>query len=108
MEGGLAIVGSLSLVAFFIFMYFSSRHKERMALIESGSDAKLFRSTPQRYVALKWGLLLLFFGIGIGIGVFMDFRLNNDGPFATIPISLIAGGLGLLVYYNVVREHDED
>ena len=77
-----------------------------MALIESGRDAGIFKPTPGHFGALKWGIILLFVGAGLGIGLFIDVSFDNDGPLATFPLVFIFGGLGLLLYYRMMRDKD--
>ena len=102
-----------SIIAFLAFMgylFFSTRHKERMALIDSGKDAGLFKGKqdPQYMGALKWGLMLLCLGIGAGIGIFLDISLGMDGPFFTMPFLLGAGGAGLIIYYAIAKAHYDE
>lgn len=94
-------------VAFIAYLYFNTRHKERMALIDTGKDAGLFKGSqdPQYMGALKWGLVLVCLGAGAGIGAFLDISMNNDGPFFTLPLLLGAGGAGLIIYYTIAKAH---
>jgi len=101
------------LVGFVAYMYFNTRHKERMALIESGRDAGLFNthSDPQYMGALKWGLLFVCLGIGAAVGINLDISHESDGPLFTFPLLLGSGGLGLIIYYFIAksqREEEED
>lgn len=104
-----AIISVFGFLAFLVFMFFSTRHKERMSLIEHGKDASLFSgNAPGHYSTLKWGLLLVFIGMGLGIGLWFDVRYDNDGPLVTFPSVFIMGGLGLLTYYKMVKERFEN
>ena len=47
----LAFFASVVLVA---YMFYSTRNKERMALIEKGADASLFRSGRKPFSVLKF------------------------------------------------------
>ncbi len=68
-----AILSLISFAAYFTYLYYSTRHKERMALIESGQNAGIFKTTPGIYSSLKWGILLVAIGAGLGLGIFFDF-----------------------------------
>ena len=105
-----AFIGLFLLVAFIAYLFYTTRHKERMSLIESGRDAGLFKggSDPQYMGALKWGLVLVSLGIGAAVGINLDMSYNNDGPLYTLPMLLGSGGAGLLVYYFIARNQDED
>ena len=100
----------MALVAFITYLYFNTRHKERMALIETGKDAGLFKDSqdPHFMGALKWGLLLVCLGVGAGIGIYIDVLYDNDGPLATFPLLFGSGGIGLLIYYTIVKNQRED
>jgi flagellar biosynthesis protein FliQ len=53
------------------YLYFSTRNKERMALIEKGADASIF-GRGKRHAAPIWKVLVLnlaFLFMGIGLGV---------------------------------------
>lgn len=98
-------LGLFLAVAYISFVYISARHKERMALIETGQSAELFnRVSKSSYeVALKWGLVFLFLGLAIAIGLYIDMHYDNNGPVATLPAVAIGTGLGFLVYYGIMR-----
>lgn len=106
MEAIVGIISTFGFAAFLVYLFFSTRNRERMALIESGKDAGIFKQTPGSYGALKWGLLLVFLGTGLGIGLFIDVTYDNDGPLATFPLVFIFGGLSLLLYYRLMKDKD--
>lgn len=96
-----------SFSAFLVYMFFTTRNRERMALIESGQDAGIFNGLPKSVSALKWGLVLVSIGIGLGVGLYLDISYDNDGPIATFPCAFISGGVGLLVFYFLVKDKDQ-
>lgn len=104
-----ALISVFGFLSFLVYMFFSTRHKERMSLIENSKDASLFaNNTPGHYSTLKWGLLLVSLGIGLGIGLGFDVSMNNEGPLVTFPTVFVFGGLGLLAYYNMVKNRLND
>jgi len=96
----------------FLYLRYSTRHKERMALIESGRDAQIFdessKNTYKKYSAnsLKYGLFLLFIGFGFGFGFIIEEIFNTPDAVAVISMVCISGGLGLLTYYWIVRQNE--
>ena len=63
-----------------LYVYLTTRNKERLALIEKGADAKLFKSGPRNYnvsgiIVINIALL----AIGIGIGVLLGSMLEMNG-----------------------------
>jgi hypothetical protein len=92
---------------FILYTMISSRHKERMAMIEKGVNPgdfkgmtlrEMFRMNPLS--TLKWGLLAFSIGIGLIVGAYIsDVWFHED---AVYPASmLIFGGLGLILFYFI-------
>ena len=103
----------LFLVIFGIFyLYFSSRNKERLALIEKGADATIFfgpkRERPERSEASgKWILKVGVLAIGIALGVLVGAALESAGLDNDVayPASIfLFGGIGLVVAYFLARK----
>jgi hypothetical protein len=103
----LFLLGSVFTIGFIFYMYFSTRHKERMAVIDKGGDIRFPKSSSNSYSALKWGITLLCIGLALGIGIFLDVQNDNDGPMFTFPLLLVGGGLGQLLYYRMKPDNDD-
>ena len=100
-----AIVGVFSSTIVFVYMFFSSRHKERMALLETGKDASVFYNEGIRN-SLKFG----FVAVMVGLGVLMGHLLERSGmpeEVAYFSMILILGGLGLITYYFYINKTKE-
>ncbi|NNK81969.1 MAG: hypothetical protein HKO92_02475 [Flavobacteriaceae bacterium] len=85
------------------YLYFSTRNKERLALIEKGADASIFVQ-GKKHAAPIWKVLILnlaFLFIGVGLGVFIALllttftMLNEEAVYPAI--IFIMAGLGLYV-----------
>lgn len=101
------LVGSISFfgcLGFIAYLFFKSRHKERMALIETGQDASLFQRTRGIHNNLKWGYL----GIGVGLallsGHFLEEYTTMDDGAGYFPMVFLLGGLALIIYYNRAKD----
>ncbi len=95
-----------STLSFLFKTYFTTRHKERMALIESGRDMSVFKPKKrQTNRALKLGLL--FFGIGAGIltGSIVEFLLGLEPPLGIFAMMFIFGGVALVLFYLIEARH---
>lgn len=93
---------SMFLMIFAImYVYYTTRNKERMALIEKGADPKLFKSEPRtlNYANFKWGLFMIGVAFGIIFGVLFDEYTRLPEPPMYISMILICGGLALIVAY---------
>lgn len=103
MEAVLVFI-SLFIVIFGIaYLYFTTRHKERLALIEKGVDASIFFSPKSPRTAPLWKILnlnlaLILMGIGLGIiigGMLETLTVLGDAAY---PASIfLTGGIGLLI-----------
>lgn len=103
-------IASAIIIVTFMYLYFSTRHKERMSLIESGRDAGIFNEKQTKRIgsnALKYGLFLVFIGLGVFSGITFSNMFRVD-EIIILPSVLISGGLALLLYYKIIRREEED
>jgi hypothetical protein len=102
-----AIIGFFSSIMFIAYLYFNHKHKVRMALIESGRDASIFRQENDRSQALKYGLVAVGLGLGLMVGSALE-TLGFEEPLPQFSMMLILGGAALLLYYFIEgRQKDE-
>jgi hypothetical protein len=91
-----------------VYVFLTTRNKERLALIEKGADAKLFKSGPKNYnvtaiVVINFATLAI--GIGIGVLLGSALRMNGmEGEVAFPSMIFICGGLGLLGGFFLSRK----
>ncbi len=90
-----------------IYVYFSTRNKERLALIDKGTDASLFdtkRKSNWKNFMLSSGMLLVGIGVGIMVGTLLTKSIPLEKGVA-YPMSIfIFAGLSLIIYYFVDRK----
>lgn len=102
-----AVLGFFSSIIIFIYMFFNSWHKQRMALIEHGKDASIFRQykdgNPGQ--ALKLGLVAVAIGFGVLAGYLFS-RLGLPAAVAYFAMILMLGGGGLLLFYRIMRDRE--
>ena len=107
---------SLFIVVFGIFyMHYTTRHKERIALIEKDKDVSLFYSArPARSSSQVWKIIILNLGlllVGVGLGVFLAYILTSFTPMADEPAIVasifLMAGVGLLVGFFVTKKMDK-
>ena len=92
------------------YLYFSTRNKERLALIEKGADASIFAKGRQ-HAAPIWKVLVLnlaFLFMGVGLGVFIASLLDTftmiDEEAIYPAIIFMMAGLGLYVGFLQTRK----
>ena len=91
-----------------VYVFLITRNKERLALIEKGADAKLFKSGPSNSnVSSIVVINIAFLAIGIGIGVLLGSMLEMNGmddEVAYPSMIFICGGVGLLSGFYASRK----
>lgn len=109
-----AVFIALIVIIFGIFyLYFSSRNKERLALIEKGADASIFFSAKAEKSASVpiWKILILNISVllmGVGAGVFIGaileaYTVIQEEVGYTGSIFLMAG-LGLFIGFTLSKK----
>ena len=94
-----------------LYVYFTTRNKERLALIEKGADATLFKSGPSKNVFGIVVLNIALLAIGIGIGVLLASLLEMSGmddDVAYPAMIFICGGLGLMAGFFASRKFNPE
>lgn len=108
-------------VSFFLFvfatlyLFFTTRNKERMALIEKGAEASIFvqgrsKGTTQVWKVFTLNLALVLIGVGLAIfiGSFMEYSWGVDGDVAYPGSIFLFAGIGLLVGFFLTKRMESD
>lgn len=107
MEPLIAFIAFFATVFGIMYVYYTTRNRERMALIEKGADASLFNTGKEgNKSTFSWGRLtlkigMLFMGVAIGIiagAIFDSFNIMDEGANYTSMIFFF-GGLSLVLFY---------
>jgi len=112
---------ALVFISFFVvifgitYLFFSTRNKERLALIEKGADANIFvkqkRSNPPpiwKIIILNIALLLMGIGLAIFIASLMVHNLGMDEEVAYPGTIFLMAGVGLFVGFTMTKKLDKD
>jgi len=98
-----------------VYLFFSTRNKERMALIEKGIGAEIFSSKKDRRTAPIWKVLILNIAVlmmGIGAGTLIAMFIEEASSFsndALYPgIIFLMGGAGLFAGFNLTKNLDKE
>ncbi|MEP5338503.1 MAG: DUF6249 domain-containing protein [Algibacter sp.] len=96
------------------YLYFSTRNKERLALIEKGADASIFMKGKGQTAPI-WKVLILNFSLllmGIGIGTFIASLVENyttlDEDALYPSIIFFMAGVGLFIGFNMTKNLDKE
>ena len=99
---GIFVPISMFLATFAIlYVYWTTRTKERLALVEKGADASIFKVESSKYALLKWGIFLISLAAGVITGYALSGVIDEVAAFFTM--ILFCGGVGLIVAYWVTN-----
>ncbi len=110
------------------YLFFSTRNKERLALIEKGVDAKIFMkgerikgsSSFAKVFLLNIALLAMGIGVGILLGTLLTYNFGYSGTWANRPDNYIdegvfysasiflCAGAALLIGFNQTKKMDKE
>lgn len=89
-----------------LYVFFTTRNKERLALIEKGADASLFNTGKKnnRTFALKAGMFLVGIALGLLLGNVIAETTRLKEEVAYFSMTFLCGGLSLIVFYFVEKK----
>ena len=91
----------IAATALVLWIFITNRNKERMALIEKGADAGLFKTKSNRLTTLKWGMLFIGVGIGILLGNIIANSTSLEEEVSYFSMIFLFGGGSLISYYLI-------
>lgn len=103
MEGLFVPIAMFLMIFAILYVYYTTRSRERLALVEKGVDASIFKIDPvrKRLDLVKWGIFFMALAIGVLTGFALSNVINEVVAFFTT--ILLCGGLGLIAAYFVVN-----
>jgi F0F1-type ATP synthase membrane subunit c/vacuolar-type H+-ATPase subunit K len=112
METLIAFIALFATVFGIMYVHYTTRNKERLALIEKGADASLFNTGKEGKSTFGWGKFTLKIGMlltGIGLGIIAGAILETASVFPSeeagyFSMILIFGGLSLILFYLIDRK----
>ena len=97
-----------------VYLYLSTRNKERLALIEKGADASIFMRGKQhaapiwKILILNLALLLMAIGLGVFIASFLHYNLGVDDDVAYPGTIFLMSGIGLFIGFKMTKNLDNE
>lgn len=89
-----------------IYVYFMTRHREKMAMLERGMDISEFSNKQDyKWITLKYGMLLVGFAIGILVGniLFIKYGLGNIVSY--LSMTFLFGGASLITNFLIEKKY---
>jgi F0F1-type ATP synthase membrane subunit c/vacuolar-type H+-ATPase subunit K len=112
MEPLIAFIAFFAMVFGIMYLHYTTRNRERMALIDKGADASLFNTGKEGQrssfswskFTLKFGMLFMGIGVGIIAGAFLEsLNIMPDEP-SYVSMVFLFGGLSLVLFYVIDRK----
>ncbi|WP_299104814.1 DUF6249 domain-containing protein [uncultured Tenacibaculum sp.] len=127
MEVAIVFMFLFAVIFGIFYLFYSTRNKERLALIEKGVDAKIFmqgekkRSTlTGRVIILNLALLAMGIGVGVLFGALLASMFGYNGPWDMRPSNavdsevffvssiFICAGAALFIGFNLTKKLDNE
>ncbi|MBA4411284.1 MAG: hypothetical protein C0397_17925 [Odoribacter sp.] len=92
-----------------IYIFVTTRNKERLALIEKGASPELFKSKAEPnsgFVVIKFGLFLIGIALGIVAGYFLSEGGMQETP-AYFSMIFLFGGIALVVSFFLQKKYQD-
>ena len=103
-----AIALPLILVILSVYWTVTSKHKEKMAMIERGiaPDENASDRQPNRYGSLRNGLLMIGLAIGTIAGIFLARTMREEYEMFLIIVAMIVvcGGIAFTSYFFISKK----
>jgi hypothetical protein len=111
METLIAFIALFATVFGILYMFYTTRNRERLALIEKGAEASLFNTGKDRVNIFNWskftlkvGMLSMGIAVGILVGAILGQAgvLDEDACYGAM--IFFFGGLSLVLFYVIDRK----
>lgn len=89
-----------------LFIFFTTRNRERLAMIEKGVDPSIFTTTLSR-IGIKVGLLAVGISLGILLSQLIIHVTNMDEELATISMIFLFAGAGLVLEHFLAKKEKQ-
>jgi hypothetical protein len=114
MEATITFIALFAAIFGAVYLHYTTRNKERMALIEKGADASLFNTGKEgRRITFAWGKFTLKVGMlfmGIALGILVGASFYNLGileeEISYTSMIFFFGGLSLVLFYLIDRKNN--
>lgn len=95
------------------YLYYSTRNRERLALIEKGADASIFvkgrsQTAPLwKILILNLALVLMGIGVGIFIASLLHYNMGVEEEVAYPGTIFLMSGIGLFMGFTLTKNLDK-
>ena len=97
------------------YLFFSTRNKERLALIEKGVEASIFMKAPRKtsystskVIILNLAVLLMGIGLGVFLALLLDTYTTMDSDAIYPACIFFMAGVGLFTGFTLTKKLDKE
>ena len=96
-----------------MYLYLSTRNRERLALIEKGVDASIFmgdkkgKASSYKVILLNLALLLMGIGVGVFVALLLVTYTSLDEDAVYPAMIFLVSGASLFVGFNMTKKLEE-
>lgn len=102
LEDVLVPISFFALVFAMLYVFLTTRNKERMAMIERGTDPGVFKTSGlkiSKFLTLKFGLFFVGIALGVLFGNILSDATTLEEGTCYVSMIFLFGGLGLVAGY---------
>ncbi|MFZ1687463.1 MAG: DUF6249 domain-containing protein [Flavobacteriales bacterium] len=108
-------IAMFAMVFGIVYVTATSRHRQRMAMIEKGLDLDSLKEKEVPFRTLRNGLVLVGVGLGLFFGYLLDSRMPGygvngdmgDTPLPYFMMVILCAGLALIAHHLIVRRKQQ-
>ncbi len=89
-----------------LYVFFTTRNKERLAMIEKGADPSLFSWKFGR-IGIKIGLVAMGIALGVLVGALINHTTKMNLDEATFSMIFLFGGSGLVFDHYLAKKESK-
>ncbi len=115
MEVAIVFMFLFAIIFGIFYLFYSTRNKERLALIEKGVDAKIFMQGEKkkstltgRVIVLNLALLLMGIGLGVFLALLIDTYSSIDEEAVYPAMIFLMAGCGLFGGFFLTKKLEEE
>jgi uncharacterized protein DUF6249 len=92
-----------------LYVFFTTRNKERLAMIEKGADPAIFKSQYSfRRASVRLGMFLIGVALGILMGNILESYTALAEEVSYFSMIFLFAGLSLVLYYILMEKNKKD
>ena len=91
-----------------LYVFFQTRNRERMLMIEKGYDPGLFQTRINRHHTLRFGMFLVGIALGILSGNILAETTRLKEEIAYFSMIFLFGGLSLILFHLWHKDKDKE